>query len=264
MVGHQAIRPTRRRAEGAASRLRQPQSHSCVGVCSTSASDSSRSEPSAVRHRGTVRTTTRWAGSPAASWSTAPRPSAPSSSPSGWAASTPPPKSLGPLGRRCAKSSPATGWACQRATPRPSGSGRWTPPAGAAGSWLRRALTRRLWHSTTASFPSGHAPVGSWPSGPPRRGLRGPGRQGGGGAAHREPRRQAQHPRVGDHPPRPARPPAGRSARQPRRPPPRRPNRPHQPVLPTPEAGDGGRCPLTLHRLDRPDSEQQFHALWLP
>jgi hypothetical protein len=99
----------------------------------------------------------KWAGSPADSSPTAPRPSAPSSSPSGWAASTPPPKSWAPPGRRCARPSPATTWGCRRATPR--------PPASAAVGRPRRALTRSLWRSTAMSFRSGPGRVGSWPSG---------------------------------------------------------------------------------------------------
>jgi hypothetical protein len=50
---------------------------------------------------------------------------------------------------------------------------------------------RCLWPSTTATSPSGRGRVGSWPSGSPRRGLRGPGCPGGGGAAQRKPRGQA-------------------------------------------------------------------------
>ena len=45
------------------------------------------------------------------------------------------------------------------------------------------------------------------PVGPPRRGVRHPGRQRGGRAEQRKPRPPANHPRLGDHPPRRTRPP---------------------------------------------------------
>jgi hypothetical protein len=63
-----------------------------------------------------------WAGSPADSWSTAPRPNAPSPWPSSSAASTPPRPNWAPPGRHCAKPSPATGSACPPAIPRRSAS----------------------------------------------------------------------------------------------------------------------------------------------
>jgi hypothetical protein len=77
-VGHQATRPTRR-AGGAPSRLRLPAAAASarwrrlldVG------SDRTRSLPSAEPSRGADTTATRWAGSPAASSPTAPRPNTP-------------------------------------------------------------------------------------------------------------------------------------------------------------------------------------------
>jgi hypothetical protein len=84
---------------------------------------------------------------------------------SGWAVSTPPLKSWGPPGRRCARRSPATALGCPHGTPRRSGSARSTRPASARAGRPRRGLTRCLWRSTTASFRSGLGRVGSWPSG---------------------------------------------------------------------------------------------------
>jgi hypothetical protein len=80
-----------------------------------------------------------WAGSPAASSLTGPKPNGPSRWPSSSAASTPPPPSWAPPGRRCAKPSPATASACLPATPRPSASGPSPPPASAPASRPPRA-----------------------------------------------------------------------------------------------------------------------------
>jgi hypothetical protein len=65
---------------------------------------------------------------------------------------------------------------------------------------------------------------------------------------HRKPRREAQHPGVGDHPPRRPRPPPPREPRAARPAPPGRPHRayrPTPPTSPTSREGAGCRCPLT-------------------
>ena len=89
--------------------------------------------------------------------------------------------------------------------------------------------------------------------GPPRRGVRHPGRQRGGRAEQRKPGSPAHQPGLGDHPPRRPQRPAGRPTRQPPRPPPHRSSRPCRPIPATPGARDGRRYPLTLwitHALD--------------
>jgi hypothetical protein len=126
-----------------------------------------------------------------------PRPNAPCSWPSGSAASTPPPNSWGPPGRRCPRPSPATASACQPATPR--------PPASAAASRPRRPWIRRSWPSTLISFrpESGHQPSSisrALSVGPPPGAVRHLGRQRGGRAVQRKPRPPANHPGLGDHP----------------------------------------------------------------
>jgi hypothetical protein len=73
-------------------------------------------QPSPTPTSGPCMPRSEWAGSPAACSPTAPRPSAPLRSRSGWAVSMPPHRSLGPLGRRCARPSPATASACRPAT----------------------------------------------------------------------------------------------------------------------------------------------------
>ena len=101
----------------------------------------------------------------------------------------------------------------------------------------RPAMTFRCGPQPRQAADPGAVGWGAGRAGPPRRGLRGPRRPGGGGAAHGESRRQAQHPRVGDHPPRPARPPPPGRPRAARRPPPCWPRRPHQPTPATPGRG---------------------------
>jgi hypothetical protein len=84
----------------------------------------------------------------------------PSSSPNSWAASTPPPKSWAPPGRRCARPSAGTVSACPPATPRPSASAPSPPPASATGGWPPRPWTRCLWPSTPTpcQLVNGHRP----------------------------------------------------------------------------------------------------------
>jgi hypothetical protein len=89
--------------------------------------------PSAEPSRDTGTTATRWAGSPAASWLTAPRPNGPSPWPSGWAVSTPPRRSWARPGRRCAKPSVATASACRPATLRSCASAPSPSPANGMG-----------------------------------------------------------------------------------------------------------------------------------
>jgi hypothetical protein len=187
-----------------------------------------------------------WAGSPAASFRTAARPSTRSSWPSSWAASMPPPPSWAPPGRRCAKPSPATASACPLATPKRSASAPSTPPTNTP--------------TGPAAPPLDPVFVALNPGAPPARGrppaelyqwvrreeqYATPGRQRGGRAVQRKPRPQAHQPRMGDHPPGQPRAPAGRPTCQPRPAPPQRSRRPHEPVPPIAEAGDGGRCLLT-------------------
>jgi hypothetical protein len=147
----------------------QAAGRSCIRAVAASCSRRPPTAPAQSRVRGRSRgagtIATRWAGSPAASWPTAPRPSVPSRWPSGWAASTPPPPSWALPGRRCGRPSPATGSGCPRATLRRSASAPSTPPTGAGGGRPPLAWTRCLWRSTTAGFPSGRGRVGSWPSG---------------------------------------------------------------------------------------------------
>ena len=113
-----------------------------------------------------------WAGSPAASSPTGPRPSAPLPWPSGWAASTRLRPSWAPPGRRCAKPSSATTWACRPPTPKPSACGPSTRPASAPGGRLPRPWTRCSWHSTRAPSPPVHGRRLSCTSGSPRRAVR--------------------------------------------------------------------------------------------
>jgi hypothetical protein len=89
LVGHQATQPTRRRAGEHPSRLRLP-----AAAASARRQHTDRHRPpTAPTHGGCGADYGRgqnrhhWAGSPAASFPTGARPSAPSSSPSGWAAS---------------------------------------------------------------------------------------------------------------------------------------------------------------------------------
>jgi hypothetical protein len=195
-----------------------------------------------------------WAGSPAASWPTAPRPNAPSNSPNSSAASTPRGRTGHDLAVAAQGLHPPTASAWPPpATPRLCASVPSPPPAGTPasrpprpGPGLRGAQPWRP--------PRPRAVVGrAVPVGPPRGAVRHLGRQRGGRAVQRKSRPPAHHPGVGDHPPGRPQPPAGRPTRQPPRPPPRRPSRPRQPVPSTPGASDGGRYPLTLwitHALD--------------
>ena len=99
------------------------------------------------------------------------------------------------------------------------------------------------------------------PVGPPRRGVRHPGRQRGRRAEQRKPRPPAHHPRLGDHPPRRTRPPPPQRPSRPWRAPagrPCHPQRPHQPIPPTPGAGDGSRCPLIPPRRRALDAGGQL------
>jgi tetratricopeptide (TPR) repeat protein len=176
-----------------------------------------------------------WAGSPAASWPTAPRPNAPTSWPSGSAASTPPPNSSGPPGRRCARPSLVTALACPPATAKPSASAPSPRPASRAARRPRRPWTRCSWPSTPASSP----PVVA------RRQSRGYGC-----AGPRRSRRSATArwwsstpragwPPSGGWPPSPAaptRPTPGRGAGRASRAPAGRPRQPHPP---NPPAGEG-------------------------
>jgi hypothetical protein len=157
--------------------------------------------------------------------------------PKGWVVSTLPRRSWTPRGRRCAKPSPATGSACPPATPKPSGRAPSTPPASAPGGRPPRRWTRCCRPQPQCAPGAAAVAGGASPVGPPRRGIRHPGRQRGRRAVQRKPRASAHHPRVGDHPPGRAQPPSGRPTRQPFRAPPRR---PPWPVPASPGAGDGG------------------------
>jgi hypothetical protein len=109
-----------------------------------------------------------WAGSPAAFWSTGPRPGP---SGSGWQHERRAAQ-LAPPGRRSAKPSLATGWVCLRATLRRSGNARSTRHADARGTatraWTRRLLpTCRCGRSPAA--PTGGISTAGARRAPPRR-----------------------------------------------------------------------------------------------
>jgi hypothetical protein len=189
-----------------------------------------------------------WAGSPASSLLTGPRPNVPSPRPSGWAASMPPRLSWAGPGPSCAKASPATAGMPTRnpevVRQRPIAvAHRHARPAGRPrpGPGLRSA---RPWRP-----PRPRTVVGSAvPVDPARGAVRHLGRQRSGRAVQQESRPPANHPGVGDHPTGRAQPPAGGPAHQPCRAPLRRPSRPHQPVAATPGVADGRRPMLA----DRP------------
>ena len=167
-----------------------------------------------------------------------PRPNAPSRSPNSSAASTPPPTELG------------TTWPSLRKAFARHGLGM---PARNPEAVRQRAIAAARQRTGQPATPTldpvfvalnpgalparERSPAELYAVGPPRRGVRHPGRQRGGRAEQRKPRPPAHHPRLGDHPPRRPQPPAGRPTRQPPRPPPHRPSRPHQPIPANPRSG---------------------------
>jgi hypothetical protein len=106
---------------------------------------------------------------------------------------TRPPPSWAPLGRRSVKPSPATAWACPPPTPKPSASG-----IAAACQHSGQPVTHAgpgVYRRQPQCAPGAAADTGrALPVGPPRRGVRHPGRQGRRRAEQRTPGLPAHHP----------------------------------------------------------------------